>query len=98
LTFVEKRFCLSDIYGPDCLVEVEGYEELKDKIAFFARRNDLRMQQAGASHSLVHEEFNERLVAQYMLEVATGQSYSHDYRWPTRVWEESADSANGSKP
>jgi hypothetical protein len=98
LTFVEKRFCLSDIYGPDCLVEVEGYEELKYKIAFFARRNDLRMQQAGASHSLVHEEFNERLVAQYMLEVATGQSYSHDYRWPTRVWEETADSAHGSKP
>lgn len=86
LTFVEKRFCLSDLYGPDCVVEVEDYEDLKDKITFFSQRNDLRMQQAAASHRLVHEEFNERLVTQYMLETATGATHSHPYRWPTEVW------------
>jgi len=95
LTFVEKRFCLSDMYGPDCLVEVESYDELKERIAFFARRNDLRMQQAAHSHRLVHDEFNERLVTKFMLETATGQPHSHDYRWPTRVWSQAASDTNG---
>jgi len=86
LTFVEKRFCLSDVYGPDCLVEVEGYAELKEQVEFFARHDDLRRQRAEASWRLAHAEFNERLVARYLLEVGTGAPLSHPYNWPTTVW------------
>lgn len=86
LTFVEKRFRLSDVYGPNCLVEVEGYDELKEKLEYFMQHDDMRMKQAAASWQLVHEEFNERLVAQYMLEVATGTALSRPYSWPTVLW------------
>lgn len=86
LTFVEKRFRLSDVYGPDCLVEVEGYDELKERLDYFIRYDEMRVKQAAASWHLAHEEFNERLVAKYMLEVATGTSLSRTYRWPTTLW------------
>lgn len=86
LTFVEKRFHLSEVYGPNILVEVESYEELKSRLDFFVRHDNLRKKQAEASWCLAHEQFNERLVAQYLLETATGLSLSHHYHWPTKVW------------
>lgn len=86
LTFAEKRFCLGEVYGPDCIEEVGGYEELKDRLQYFARHDDLRRKRAENSWRRTHAEFNERLVAQYLLEVGLGGTYSHPYCWPTQVW------------
>lgn len=86
LTFVEKKFQLSSVYGPNCLVEVENYEELKDRILFFSKNDALRVKQAEKSYLLAHAQFNEKLVTRYILEVATGSSFSHSYQWPSQVW------------
>lgn len=86
LTFVEKKFRLADVYGSDCLVEVENYSDLKEKIRFFAKKDGLRIRMAEISHRLAHEQFNERLVAQYLIETTIDSKFSHSYRWPTQVW------------
>ncbi len=86
MTVVEKKFCLSELYGPDSLVEVEDFAELKDVIRHYSCNDDARMKKAHSSYSIAHDEFNERLVAQYIVEVATCSQLSHRYRWPTDVW------------
>jgi len=88
LTFVESRFRLSDIYGKDCLVEVDDYNDLKEKIQFYATHDSLRRDFARKSHTLFHNEFNEKLVTQYIIEVAIDAPLSHSYRWPTDVWSD----------
>jgi len=87
MTFAEKRFCLSDIYGQGCLEEVDGYDELKDKILFYSRDNSVRKKRAETSWRHAHSEFNERLVAQYLLEAGTDSPLGYPYSWPTHVWE-----------
>ena len=86
LTFVEKRFQLGDVYGSDCLVEVENYTDLKEKIRFFLKNDNLRTEKAETSYRLAHEQFNEKLVAQYLIETTIGAAYTHSYRWPIQVW------------
>lgn len=85
LTFVEKKFDLSDVYGPGCLVEVDSYDDLKDKINFYVGRDDLRRKQAENAYRLAHEQFNERLVTQCLLETATAAPHAYSYRWPLEL-------------
>lgn len=86
MTFAEKKFCLSDVYGQGCLEEIEGYEELKDKIIFYSRNDSERKKRAEYSWKHAHAEFNEMLIAQYLLEIGTDSRLSYPYSWPTNIW------------
>jgi hypothetical protein len=82
LVFVPKIFNLSDLYGADTIVEVGGVDDFIDKLGFYLRNDDERRQIARRGYELAHAEFNERLVAQYMIEATLAMPFSHAYRWP----------------
>ena len=82
LVFSGKPFDLSVLYG-DGIVEVDGPDDFIDKLRFYLDNDAERQRVARIGYELAHSEFNERLVAQYMLERTLGEPMSHDYRWPT---------------
>jgi hypothetical protein len=83
LVFATRSFSLSDLYGPDAIVEVEGADDFIDKLRYYLKNDGERQNVARAGYELGHREFNERLVSQYMIEATLGLSFSHGYRWPT---------------
>jgi len=79
-------FGLSELYGPGALVEVDGPDDLVEKLAYFAGHDAERRRIARAGYALAHAEFNERVVARYLVEATMGESYSRTYAWPTQAY------------
>ncbi len=86
LTFTSAANNLSELYGHDRIVEVKNVDEFIDRVRFFTENDEERMRVAQNGYDFVHSECNERLVAQYMIEVTSGQDWTHDYVWPTEVF------------
>jgi hypothetical protein len=86
LVFATKSFSLSELYGDDAIVEVEGADDFIDKLRFYLNNDAERQRVASISYKLGHNEFNERLVSQYMIESTLGLPFSHAYRWPTECF------------
>lgn len=82
LVFATQSFSLSELYGHDAIVEVEGADDFIDKLRYYLDNDGERQKVARAGYELGHREFNERLVSQYMIEATLGLPFSHDYRWP----------------
>ncbi len=89
LVFADRAFNLTDLYG-DAIVEVDGATEFIDKLRFYLANDGERQRVARAGYELGHREFNERLVAQYMIEATLGQSHSYPYVWPRESFSRSA--------
>lgn len=83
LTFTTRAFRLTDMYGPDAIVEVDGEGDFIEKLRYYLAHDDERQRVARSGHELAQQEFNERLVSQYMVETTLGLPFSHNYRWPT---------------
>lgn len=86
LVFATKSFSLSELYGEDAIVEVEGADDFIDKLRFYLENDGERQRIAKVGYELGHREFNERLVSQYMIESTLGLPLSHSYRWPTECF------------
>ncbi|MFQ5508914.1 MAG: glycosyltransferase [Leptospirillia bacterium] len=86
LTFSGSLFGLSELYGGDAIVEVDSLEALLDRLRYFMAHDTERKKVAAAGYLLAHAEFNERLVARYMVEATFGQGFTHPYRWPTEAY------------
>lgn len=86
LVFATAPFSLGELYGPDALVEVDGPDDLIEKLAFYADHDAERRRVARIGYERAHAEFNERLVAQYLVEATLGEKYSHAYAWPTKAY------------
>lgn len=86
LVFVDRAFRLSELYGNDAIVEVDGADDFIDKLRFYLENDGERQKVARAGYELGRREFNERLVAQYMLEATLGLHYSHSYTWPSEAY------------
>lgn len=84
LVFSTSPFGLSELYGPDAIVEAGGDDDFIDKLRYFTQNDSERQRVARIGYELAHSEFNERLVSQYMIETALGSPHSHPYRWPTK--------------
>jgi hypothetical protein len=84
LVFSTRAFSLSELYGKDTIVEVDTADEFVDALRYYLGNDTERQRVAKAGYELGHREFNERLVAQYMVEVAMGLPLSHAYCWPTQ--------------
>ncbi|NOY66521.1 MAG: glycosyltransferase family 1 protein [Gammaproteobacteria bacterium] len=87
LTFTSKVSNLTDLYGSDRIVEVEDSSDLIDKIRYYSNNDEERKRVAKCGYDFVHNECNERLVTQYMIETASGLNLSHKYVWPTEVYK-----------
>lgn len=85
LVFSQKDFSLADLYGEEAVVEVADDQDFIEKIRYYLTNDAARRQTATRSHQLVHAEFNERLVSQYMIEQTMQLRFSHPYRWPTET-------------
>lgn len=86
LVFTTRAFSLSDLYGTDTIVEVEGADEFIERLRYYLENDGERQRVARAGYELGHREFNERLVSQFMLEATLGLPFSHPYRWPTESY------------
>ncbi|MDH5515513.1 MAG: glycosyltransferase [Gammaproteobacteria bacterium] len=86
LVFSTGEFNLAGLYGEDALVEVSGADDFIDKLRFYTEHDDERMVIARTGYQRAHDEFNERLVAQFMLEATLEQPLSHAYQWPTESY------------
>jgi hypothetical protein len=86
LVFTTRSFQLSDLYGKDSIVEVDGADDFIEKMRFYIDHESERQRVAKNGWELGHREFNERLVAQYMVESALGMTHSHRYAWPTTTY------------
>ncbi len=83
LTFTHAANRLHAIYGDDALVYVDSYEQLYEKLRFFVAHDDERQRIAANGWRIAHAQFNEQLVAQYVVEATLGTGFSRDYAWPT---------------
>ncbi len=86
LVFSTRAFSLGELYGPDTLVEVEGSDDFIEKLRFYLGNDVERQKVATTGYELAHREFNERLVAGYMVEATLGLPFTHTYRWPTESY------------
>lgn len=86
LVFSTRAVSLSELYGADTIVEVEGADEFIDALRFYLQNDTERQRVAKAGYELGHREFNERLVSQYMIEATLGLPFSHPYCWPTESY------------
>jgi len=87
LVFSTRASNLAELYGEDTLVEVDGADDFIDKLRFYIEKDAERRRVAKNGYELGHREFNERLVAQYMLETTLGVAHSHAYAWPTEIYQ-----------
>lgn len=83
LLFSQRAFGLAGLYGADTLVEVDGADDFIEKLRHYLTHDDERKRVARAGYERAHAEFNERLVARYLVEATLGQTFSHAYAWPT---------------
>jgi len=85
LVFTSKPFALSELYG-DGVVEVDSPDNFLDMLRFYLQNDDERQRFARVGYELAHSEFNERLVAQYMVERVLECKATHYYAWPQEVY------------
>ncbi|MBW6512832.1 MAG: glycosyltransferase [Desulfuromonadaceae bacterium] len=83
LVFTDRKNSLASLYGKDAVVEVSDYGDFREAVAYYLANDDERIKIARRGYTVAHSDFNERLVAQYMLETLFGCSYSRGYCWPT---------------
>ena len=87
LTFCQRGFALEELFVEDKeAVYFASKEELLDKVVYFKSHDDERRAIAGAGWEKSHRQLNERIVAQYVIEVAFRQPLSHSYAWPTQTY------------
>lgn len=86
LVFSTAAFSLSELYGVNTIIEVNGPDDFVDKIRYYLNNDQELRKIAGCGYELAHREFNERLVSQYMVESVLGLSFSHPYNWPTETF------------
>jgi hypothetical protein len=86
LTFIDRATGFGDIYGEDELAFYSTTAELIERIRHFKAHDDERRAVARKGWAKSHAIFNERLVAQYILDVSFGKKLSHDYAWPTTIY------------
>lgn len=65
----------------DSAVYYADVDDLREKIAYFAQADDERRERAARTRAFFHQEMNNRLYAQNIVETAAGQRFSHPYVW-----------------
>lgn len=86
LAFTDKRFDLGKLYGCDAVVEIENYNDFREKVHYYQHNDTARISIAKKGYEISHQEFNEQLVTRYMLERVFEEKLSHPYIWPTDLF------------
>ena len=87
LTFAAKRNRLDKMFVEDKeIVLFDSKEELLEKVLYYKKNDKARKEVAKNGYEKYHAEFNERLIARYIIESTFEQNYSYEYQWPTEAY------------
>ena len=83
LTFSHRKYSLDYLFSEDEMVFYETDQDLMDKISYYLKHDDERRRIAKNGWQKAHRELNERLTAEYIIDVLFRDGLSHSYIWPT---------------
>jgi len=83
LTFTHRKYSLDRLFSDDEMIFYDSNEDLINKIAHFLENEDGRRRIARNGWEKAHQHLNERLTAQYIIDVLFREDLSHPYIWPT---------------
>jgi len=83
LTFTTRNNSLDELFEEDKeIIFFSDKDELIDKIRYYKKHDTKRKEIARAGWKKSHENYNEQLIARYIIETTMGQEYTHNYAWP----------------
>ena len=85
LTFTHEQNHFDQLFTEDEMVFFKSNEDLVEKIAHYLKNDDGRRRIAKNGWKKTHRELNERLAAQYIVDVLFREELSHPYIWPTEM-------------
>lgn len=83
LAFTHARYHMDQLFSADEMVFYDSNEDLADKIVHYLGNDAERKRLAENGWKKSHAHYNERLAADFILDVALGRAPSHTYAWPT---------------
>ena len=83
LAFTHEQYHLDKLFTEDEMVFFRSNEDLIDKIAHFLENEDERRRIARNGWEKAHRDLNERLAADFIVDVLFREELSHPYIWPT---------------
>ena len=88
LTLIPRSTGFADIYTDNEIVFFDSFEDIVDKILYYAANDDKARNIAENGWRKTHQIFNEKLVARYLIEVTFREKLFDGYRWPTDNFSE----------
>lgn len=86
LVFVARSSGYGDIFGEDEFAFYDGADDLAQRLQHFLAHDDERAAIAQKGWAKYHALFNERLIAQFVVEASFGRHVAGDYAWPTTIY------------
>ena len=83
LAFTHRKYNFDKLFSEEEMVFYNSNDELIDKIDYFLKNQDDRCRIAKNGWRKAHGELNERLTAQYIIDILLREELSHPYIWPT---------------
>ena len=81
LQFTHSSGRFEDLMPPESIVYFDDSEDLLNKVRIFHQDDEMRQAWASRARRFFHEEMNNSLCVQYILEAAFQLPFSHDYVW-----------------
>jgi hypothetical protein len=81
LVFTDQRADFNTLFPDESLVYFSSTDDLMTKLRDFHGDDAKRQHWANKGRDFMHQEMNNTLNAQYIVEAAMQQNYSHDYVW-----------------
>jgi Glycosyl transferases group 1 len=86
LALIPDQFGLDDLYSKDEVVFFDDVEDLAEKVSYYKAAPKARMTIAKKGWQKAHNEFNEIVVMNYVIERLMEKPLSREYAWPTKAW------------
>ena len=81
LAIMSTNFNLDKLYNDDEVVFFSTSEELIEKVTFYKNNPAARQKIAKKGWNKAHQDFNEQIVMQYVIEQLFNQQFSQEYSW-----------------
>ena len=85
LAFTHEQYHLDELFTEDEMVFFKSNDDLIEKIAHYLENEDGRRRIAKNGWEKAHNKLNERLAADFIVDVLFREELSHPYIWPTEM-------------
>ena len=83
LAFTHEKYHLDELFTEDEMVFFKSNDDLVEKITRYLENEDGRRRIAKNGWEKAHRDLNERLAADFIVDVLFREELSHPYIWPT---------------